>query len=70
MQFENIGGFGVLFGVIGRFWPVWIALAIVLFASFTWRKRLGLYGQLFDSGVGIAGDQREAERQRSGQQCK
>ncbi len=52
---EFIGGFQVFLGVLARFWPVWVAMAIVLGASFTFKKRLGLYGQLFDSGVGIAG---------------
>ncbi len=52
---EFISGFDILLGVLGRFWPVWIALFIVLAASFYFKKRLGLYGQLFDSGVGIAG---------------
>jgi len=52
---EFIGGFQVFLGVLARFWPVWLALAIVLGASFAFKKRLGLYGQLFDSGVGIAG---------------
>ncbi|MCO5163075.1 MAG: ABC transporter permease [Mesorhizobium sp.] len=55
MQFENIGGFQVLIGVIARFWPVWLALAIVLSASFVYRKRLGLYGELFSNSVGVAG---------------
>ncbi len=55
MQFENIGGFQVLIGVIARFWPVWLALAIVLSASFAYRKRLGLYGELFSNSVGVAG---------------
>jgi len=55
MGIEYIGGFQIFLGVIARFWPVWLALAIVLGASFTYKKRLGLYGQLFDSGVGIAG---------------
>lgn len=52
---EFISGFDIVLGVLGRFWPVWVALLIVLLASFTFKKRLGLYGQLFDSGVGIAG---------------
>ena len=52
---EFISGFDILLVVLGRFWPVWIALFIVLAASFYFKKRLGLYGQLFDSGVGIAG---------------
>lgn len=55
MQVEYIGAFNIILGVLARFWPVWLALAIVLGASFAYKKRLGLYGQLFDSGVGIAG---------------
>jgi peptide/nickel transport system permease protein len=52
---EFIGGFQIFLGVLARFWPVWLGLAIVLGASFIYKKKLGLYGQLFDSGVGIAG---------------
>ncbi len=55
MQVEYISAFNVILGVIGRFWPVWVALAIVMGASFAYKKKLGLYGQLFDSGVGIVG---------------
>ena len=55
MGIENIGAFQVVLGVIVRFWPVWLALAIVLGLSFFYKKKLGLYGQLFDSGVGVAG---------------
>ncbi|APH73037.1 ABC transporter permease [Aquibium oceanicum] len=55
MQHEYVGTAQIILGVIARFWPVWVALAIVLFASITWKKKLGLYGQLFDTGVGIAG---------------
>ncbi|MER9136105.1 ABC transporter permease [Mesorhizobium sp. M0830] len=55
MQVEYLSGFNVVLGVLARFWPVWIALALVMGASFTYKKRLGLYGQLFDSGVGIVG---------------
>ncbi|MBZ9986298.1 ABC transporter permease [Mesorhizobium sp. BH1-1-5] len=55
MQTEYISAFDVVLGVLWRFWPVWVALILVMGASFTYKKRLGLYGQLFDSGVGIAG---------------
>jgi len=55
MQIEYISAFNVVIGVLWRFWPVWVALILVMGASFTYKKRLGLYGQLFDSGVGIAG---------------
>lgn len=52
---EYVSGFQIVLGVLVRFWPVWLALAIVLGVSFVYKKRLGLYGQLFDSGVGVAG---------------
>ncbi|MHA7884693.1 ABC transporter permease [Nitratireductor rhodophyticola] len=55
MQVETLGIFGIIFGVLARFWPVWIALAIILFFSLRFRERLGLYGQLFETGVGVAG---------------
>jgi peptide/nickel transport system permease protein len=40
---------------IGRFWPVWLALLAIFALSFAWKRRLGLYGRLFDSGVGMLG---------------
>ena len=55
MGIEYISVFQIIVGVIVRFWPVWLALAIVLGLSFFYKKKLGLYGQLFDSGVGVAG---------------
>ncbi|MDX8453824.1 ABC transporter permease [Mesorhizobium sp. VK9D] len=55
MQTEYINAFDIVIGVLWRFWPVWAGLILVMGASFTYKKRLGLYGQLFDSGVGIAG---------------
>ncbi|RUU50599.1 ABC transporter permease [Mesorhizobium sp. M2C.T.Ca.TU.002.02.1.1] len=50
-----MSAFDVVLGVLWRFWPVWVALILVMGVSFTYRRKLGLYGQLFDSGVGIAG---------------
>jgi len=55
MQYETIGFIGILFGIIARFWPVWAALAAVLFFSLAFKKRLGLYGQLYDGWAGMAG---------------
>ncbi len=46
---------GIILHALGRFWPVWLALALTYAISFRWRRRLGLYGQLFDSPVGMAG---------------
>ncbi|MBZ9856554.1 ABC transporter permease [Mesorhizobium sp. CA13] len=55
MQAQYIGASTVVLEVLWRFWLVWLALLIVMGASFLYKKKLALYGQLFDSGVGIAG---------------
>ncbi|AZO53948.1 MAG: ABC transporter permease [Mesorhizobium sp.] len=55
MQAQSIGASTIILEVLWRFWPVWVALFIVMGASFLYRKKLALYGQLFDSGVGIVG---------------
>ena len=38
-----------------QFWPVWAALIVTIVLSLQFRRRLGLYGKLFDSNVGITG---------------
>jgi peptide/nickel transport system permease protein len=50
-----LSGFQILLGVLQRLWPVWLAMIVVVGLSFAYRKRLGLYGELFGNGVGIAG---------------
>ncbi|TPM38248.1 ABC transporter permease [Mesorhizobium sp. B2-3-4] len=55
MQAQYIGASTIILEVLWRFWPVWVALFIVMGSSFLYKKKLALYGQLFDSGVGIAG---------------
>jgi peptide/nickel transport system permease protein len=52
---EPLGFFEIWAGVIGRFWPVWLGMAVIMGASFAFKRRLGLYGRLYDSGVGIIG---------------
>lgn len=52
---ETVGAFGIIFGILARFWPVWIALAILFVAVYMFKPRLGLFGELFNTGVGIAG---------------
>ncbi|WP_413720716.1 ABC transporter permease [Silicimonas sp. MF1-12-2] len=46
-------------GIIGtlatRLLPVWIALAVTFALSITFKRRLGLYGKLFDSTIGMIG---------------
>ena len=42
-------------GVAVRFWPVWLAMLITYLLMRMYRKRLGVFGHLLDSTVGIAG---------------
>ncbi len=46
-------------GIVGamsqRFLPVWIALVLLFSVSITFKRRLGLYGKLFDSPIGMIG---------------
>ena len=52
---EPLGFFEIWAGVIGRFWPVWLCMAVIMGGSFAFKSRLGLYGRLYDSGVGMIG---------------
>lgn len=38
-----------------QFWPVWLGLVATFALSIRYKRRLGLYGKLFDSPVGMAG---------------
>lgn len=50
---------GTSAGIIGamaqRFLPVWIALVVLFAASISLKRKLGLYGKLFDSPIGMIG---------------
>ncbi|MEQ9042099.1 MAG: ABC transporter permease [Silicimonas sp.] len=46
---------GIIGTVSTRFLPVWIALAVTFALSITFKRRLGLYGKLFDSTIGMIG---------------
>lgn len=52
---ERLGAIEIIFQVMWNFLPVWIGLIVILGASIHFRSRLGLYGKLFDSPIGIAG---------------
>ncbi|MDH5411310.1 MAG: ABC transporter permease [Alphaproteobacteria bacterium] len=52
---EPLGTIEIWAGVIGRFWPVWLCMGVIMGASFVFKRRLGLYGRLYDSGVGVIG---------------
>jgi peptide/nickel transport system permease protein len=50
-----LSGTEITLGIIGRLWPTWLGIALVMSASFVFRRRLGLYGELYGNGIGIAG---------------
>ena len=41
--------------ILIRFIPVWISLVVVFYLSIRYKRKLGLYGKLFDSLVGMIG---------------
>ncbi|WP_420014301.1 ABC transporter permease [Sulfitobacter sediminis] len=48
-------GAGIFGGMAQRFLPVWIALIVTFALSISYKRKLGLYGKLFDSTVGMIG---------------
>ena len=52
---EPLGPFEIIIRVLYQFLPVWVALAILFAASIAYKRRLGLYGKLFDSPIGMIG---------------
>ena len=41
--------------ILYQFLPVWISMFVVFTASITFKRKLGLYGRIFDSNVGMIG---------------
>ncbi|MFZ3583913.1 ABC transporter permease, partial [Loktanella sp. DJP18] len=48
-------GAGIFGGIARRFLPVFLALIALFVVSLRFKRRLGLYGKLFDSTVGMIG---------------
>lgn len=48
-------GAGIIGGMAQQILPVWIALIVTFALSITFKRKLGLYGKLFDSTVGMIG---------------
>ena len=46
---------GILGAMALRFWPVWLGLIATFVLSIRFKRKLGLYGKLFDSTVGMIG---------------
>lgn len=52
---ETLSWFQIIAAMAGRFLPVWVALVVTYALSISFKRRLGLYGKLFDSPVGMLG---------------
>ncbi|MEO0391080.1 MAG: ABC transporter permease [Pseudomonadota bacterium] len=46
---------GIVGGMSQQLLPVWIGLIVIFALSITYKRKLGLYGKLFDSTVGMIG---------------
>lgn len=52
---DDLSWITILAKMAARFLPVWIALVATFALSIRFRRRLGLYGKLFDSTIGMIG---------------
>jgi len=52
---DRLTALEIITRVLIQFTPVWIGLVAILFLSILFRSRLGLYGRLFSSPIGVAG---------------
>ena len=54
-MFTPLGTVGIVGALAAQFAPVWIALLVTFLLSITYKRKLGLYGKLFDSTIGMIG---------------
>jgi peptide/nickel transport system permease protein len=52
---EPLSWLEIFAAMAGRFLPVWVALVVTFALSISFKRRLSLYGKLFDSPVGMIG---------------
>ncbi len=52
---ERLTGLEITAQILIQFTPVWIGLALILAISYMFKKKLGLYGKLYDSRIGMVG---------------
>ncbi len=52
---EPLSWFEIITRVLIQFMPVWIAMVVLFSVSVVYKRRLGLYGKLFDSTIGMVG---------------
>jgi len=52
---EELSWGSIIARIVWQFAPVWLAMAIVFAVSIRFKRKLGLYGKLFDSNAGMIG---------------
>src|SRR6056300_744172 len=52
---ESLGWVEIFGQIFVQFTPVWIGLVLIFVLSAMFKRRLGLYGRLFDSTIGLFG---------------
>ena len=52
---ERLTSSEIITSMLLQFTPVWIGMAVILTLSVLFRKKLGLYGKIFSSPVGVVG---------------
>jgi len=52
---EELSWGNIIAQVLIRFWPVWVGMVIVFAVSIYYKRRLGLYGKMFDSNIAMSG---------------
>jgi peptide/nickel transport system permease protein len=52
---DDLGWFQIFGRMAVQFWPVWVALIATFAVSIHYKRRLGLYGKMFDSPVAMFG---------------
>ncbi|MEM1344507.1 MAG: ABC transporter permease, partial [Pseudomonadota bacterium] len=55
MEIETLSLIEIITQSIVRFWPVWLAMALTLGLCYPIRRRLGTFGRLYGSRIGLAG---------------
>ena len=52
---DRLGTAEIITRIVQQFTPVWIGLAVILVISWLLRRKLGLYGRMFSSPIGLIG---------------
>ena len=55
MELEFLSAGAIVSRTLAQFLPVWIAMTLIMGASFASRRRLGNYGLIYGSGIGMIG---------------